>query len=111
MIFNTDDNIYISGTKEIVFNKKDIIHKLETAYGYKYMNISRECYQETSSLFNQTLYAHNSSVKNSLIPKKKGLPTEIYGGYSGNKDSFFVLVKIVKKELIFIELLEFLQEN
>ncbi|MCZ3622702.1 type II CRISPR RNA-guided endonuclease Cas9 [Lactobacillus mulieris] len=97
LIFNTDDNIYISGTKEIVFNKKDIVHKLETAYGYKYMNISRECCQKTSSLFDQTLYAHNSNVKNSLIPKKKGLPTEIYGGYSGNKDSFFVLVKIVKK--------------
>ena len=101
-IFESDNNIIIDkNTGEILFDKKDITEKLKRAYSYKYMIVSRETEIRDQEMFKMTVYPRLSRDKNSsrnLIPKKKGMPTEIYGGYSNNSDAYMVIVRIFKKK-------------
>ena len=53
-------------------------------------------------------------AKEGLIPRKKGLPTEKYGGYQGTTTTFFVLVKLENKkksELMFFPVDLLFSEN
>ncbi|MDD6420737.1 MAG: type II CRISPR RNA-guided endonuclease Cas9 [Lactobacillus delbrueckii] len=95
------DNIYCRSTGEIVFNRNDIISKLKQAYSFKQMLVTQEVFTRKSALFDQTVYPspeRDSKKRSGLIPRKKGMDTEIYGGYSGNKDAYFVLAEAVKEK-------------
>lgn len=94
-----DDNIYCRSTGEIVFNRNDIISKLKQAYSFKQMLVTQEVFTRKSELFDQTVYPspeRDSKKRSGLIPRKKGMDTEIYGGYSSNNDAYFVLAEVVK---------------
>ena len=65
------------------------------------MLVTQEVFTRKSALFDQTVYPspeRDSKKRSGLIPRKKGMDTEIYGGYSGNKDAYFVLAEAVKEK-------------
>jgi len=101
-IFESDNNIIISlETKKKVFDKKDIIEKLKHAYDYKYMLVSRETETRDQEMFKMTVYprlSRDTKKSRNLIPKKKDMPTEIYGGYTNNSDAYMVIARINKKK-------------
>jgi CRISPR-associated endonuclease Csn1 len=88
-------------SNKIIFDrKKDIIEPLKRAYNFKYMNISRETTTRENAMFKMTVYpvtARDTKKRSNLIPKKKNLPVEIYGGYTGNNDAYMTIVKLNKK--------------
>lgn len=95
------DDIFCRSTGEIVFSRKDIISKLKQAYSFKQMLVTQEVFTKKSALFNQTVYpspSRDSKKRSGLFPRKKGMPTEIYGGYSHNQDAYFALVQVVKNK-------------
>lgn len=94
------NELTINKSDIVIFDRqKDIIDKLKRAYKFKYMVISRETYTNNGALFNMTLYPRSNrdtKKRKNLIPKKKNLDPTIYGGYSGNKDAFMSLIKLIK---------------
>ena len=101
-IFENKGNDIISlETKKKVFDKKDIIEKLKHAYDYKYMLVSRETETRDQEMFKMTVYprlSRDTKKSRNLIPKKKDMPTEIYGGYTNNSDAYMVIARINKKK-------------
>ena len=60
--------------------------------------ITRMMYIETGAFWDQTLYSpHNEKVKD-LIPLKKNLGTNKYGGYSSKKYALFFVYSLQKKK-------------
>lgn len=60
--------------------------------------ITRMMYIETGAFWDQTLYSpHNEKVKD-LIPLKKNLDTNKYGGYSSKKYALFFVYSLQKKK-------------
>lgn len=84
----------------VIFNRRrDIFNKLERAYGFKYILVSRETTSQNQEMFKQTIYprADRDLKSRSLIPKSKDKPIAIYGGYTGNTDAYMAIVRIQKK--------------
>lgn len=46
----------------------------------------------SGEFYNQTLMGKGTGIKK-LIPRKNNMPTEIYGGYTGNNDAYFCIVE------------------
>ena len=95
------DDIFCRSTGEIVFSRKDIISKLKQAYSFKQMLVTQEVFTKKSALFDQTVYpspARDSKARTGLIPRKQGMDTEIYGGYSHKQDAYFVLAEVIKSK-------------
>lgn len=55
-----------------------------------YINCLTE--ENTGEFYKQTFVGKDSKIKN-LIPKKNDMPTEIYGGYTGNNDAYYCIVE------------------
>lgn len=77
-------------------NSKEIAEKLKRAYQFKYMLVSRETETKDQEMFKMTVFPRKTP--GNLIPKKKGMAPEIYGGYTKNSDAYMVIVKIDKKK-------------
>ncbi|MCT7731636.1 MAG: type II CRISPR RNA-guided endonuclease Cas9 [Lactobacillus crispatus] len=100
LLYGKEDEVYVQGTNNIAFSRAEIIAKLKQVYNFKYQNISIATATKRANMFNQTLYPrHERDVQKTrtLIRKKKNLDTDIYGGYTGNVNSFFVLVQTKRK--------------
>jgi CRISPR-associated endonuclease Csn1 len=86
----------------VIFNRQtDIFAKLERAYNFKYMLLSRETSSREQEMFKMTLYPRSdrdTAKSRNLIPKAKNMPTSIYGGYSNNSDAYMAIVEINKKK-------------
>lgn len=95
------DEITVNDSDKVVFNrKKDIIDPLKRAYNFKYMNISHETYTREDEMFNMTIYpvaSRDTKKRSNLIEKRKNMPVDVYGGYSGNKDAYMAIVALNKK--------------
>lgn len=90
------DKIVNKDTGEIIASRKDLIEKLNRVYSYKFMLVSQQVFTRRGAMYDQTVYSAESNKK--LIPLKKGKRTEIYGGYSGNKDAYMAIVKLPGKK-------------
>lgn len=101
-LFERDDNrIRASKNGPVVLDRDRIKQQLQQAYNFKYMLVSRDTSTRDQEMFNMTLYPRSdrdTAKSRNLIPKAKGLSTEIYGGYSGNADAYMAIVKINKKK-------------
>lgn len=91
--------IYESGTDKVLFDRQnDFYAPLIRAYNFKIMLFSQETYTEDEAMTKATIYPRadrdKAGTRTSLVPKKKGLDPEIYGGFSNSKNSFMVIVKI-----------------
>lgn len=89
------ENIVNKSTGEIIGKRSELINQIRRVYGFKYMLISQETYTNSGAMFDQTLYPAKSNK--TLIPIKNGKPTQIYGGYSGNKDAYMSIIRIKGK--------------
>ena len=93
---NDEERIVDKSSGEIVGMKSDLIRQIKRVYGFKYMLISQETYTNSGAMFDQTIYPAKSNKK--LIQTKQGRPTNIYGGYSGNKDAYMAIIRISGKK-------------
>lgn len=55
--------------------------------------------EQTGAFYDQTLYKKDDNPEK-LIPRKANMPTKLYGGFSGEKDAYFCIVKEGKKAKI-----------
>ncbi|WP_103660676.1 type II CRISPR RNA-guided endonuclease Cas9 [Lactobacillus sp. HT06-2] len=97
------DNSKIRAGKngQVVFDRNKIKEQLQRAYNFKYMIVSRETSTRNQEMFQMTLYPRSdrdTAKSRNLIPKGKNLPTEIYGGYTGNSDAYLAIIKVNKKK-------------
>ena len=94
-------NIIAKDTGEIVWDKERDIQELDRIYNFKRMLITHEVHFETADLFDQTIYAAKDSKERggrmSLIPKKLGYLTGIYGGYQTERGSYVSIIRTFKK--------------
>ncbi len=99
------DEICTSGTNTPVFSRSNIINQLNRAYKFKYQNVSQETFIKHGALFDQTIYptpAHDLKKRTKLIKTKNDKPVDLYGGYSSQKNMYFSLVRIEKKNGSFV---------
>ena len=78
----TNSKIVWNGSDDIA-KVKNIIHKKNA------IHLTRYAFRRKGGLFDQ----QPCSASKGLVPLKKGLPTEKYGGYNKTTASFFMLVK------------------
>lgn len=84
-------------TKEVIWNL-DLKKQVIKIFNYKQYNITKKTEIKTGEFYNQTLYSpHDTKVKK-LIPQKDNLDPNIYGGYSGEKPSYLVAIRIDDKK-------------
>lgn len=99
---NSENEIRAGKNGPIVFDRqKDIIDKLQKAYNFKYMLVSRDTSTHDQEMFKMTLYPRidrDTTKTRNLIPKAKNMPTEIYGGYSNNADAYMAIIRINKNK-------------
>lgn len=103
-LFNASGDIYNSDG-ELVLNKEDAISRLNKAYGFKKMLVTKEVGQRTGAMFNDTKYPAPGNKKlarkygrlpklETMINVKEDRNPEIYGGYSGSRDAYMVIVDL-----------------
>ncbi|MFK5279319.1 type II CRISPR RNA-guided endonuclease Cas9, partial [Lacticaseibacillus paracasei] len=105
-ITHAEDKIVAKDTGEVVWDKQRDVDELDRIYNFKRMLITHEVRFETADLFKQTVYGARDSKEaggsKQLIPKKKGYPVDIYGGYFRENTAYLAVVKVTKKtETIF----------
>lgn len=94
----SNDKIVNPETGEIIWNKTESINQLKRVYHYKFMLVSQEVYTRQDALYKQKIHPKTDDARWGLIPIKKGKPTNIYGGYSGNVDAYMAIVRIPGKK-------------
>ena len=97
LIYDDAEIIINKHTGEVVGKRSDLIKQIKRVYNFKYMLISQEVYTNSGPMFDQTIYPAASNEKKKLIPKKNSKLTEIYGGYSGNKNAYMSIIRIPGK--------------
>lgn len=101
----------ISTDGNFVLNKEEMINKLNKAYAFKKMLVTKEVGQRTGAMFNETRYpapnSRKAALKYSRMPKPDSLisvkdykNTDIYGGYSGKNDAYMVIVDMGKQYMV-----------
>lgn len=93
---SNQENIVNKSTGEIIGKRSELISQIKRVYSFKYMLISQETYTNSGAMFDQTIYPAKSNK--TLIPIKNGKSTQIYGGYSGNKDAYMSIIRIKGKK-------------
>lgn len=64
-------------------------------FGYHDYFINCLTEESTSMFYDQTLKSKDGNPEK-LIPKKKGLKPELYGGYTGEQDAYFCIIEYLK---------------
>ncbi|RRK10921.1 type II CRISPR RNA-guided endonuclease Cas9 [Lactiplantibacillus garii] len=90
--------ITIAETGEVLWDKDRDLAMFAKIYNFKRILVNREVYGSNAAMFNQTLYKASDNNSKTLIPKKKGMNTDIYGGYSSEKSAYLAIVKVPKKQ-------------
>lgn len=90
-------------TEEVLYNRDELIKYMKQVYSYKYQNVSYALDYLNGAVFKRTIYPRlerDTAKTRTLIPKKKNLDTSIYGGYTSNQNSYFILVRLEKKNKV-----------
>lgn len=102
-ITHAEGKIVAKDTGEVVWDKQRDVDELDRIYNFKRMLITHEVRFETADLFKQTVYGAKDSKEaggsKQLIPKKKGYPVDIYGGYTQETGSYLSVVRLTKKAM------------
>lgn len=86
-------------TGEVLWNRTKDEKEMNRVYNFKKILITREVTENHGAMFGQTLFSAREDQTRQLIPKKKGLPTKWYGGYSKSNVSFMSVVRIKKAKV------------
>lgn len=66
------------------------IRKCSNSHNF-YINCLVE--EQTDNFYDQTLQRKTYHPSKNLVPKKRGMNTELYGGYTGSRDAYYCVVK------------------
>lgn len=100
LLYGKDGKIYVNHSSAVAFDRNDLVEKIKQVYNYNYQNVSIATEIHSGRLFKATLFPRldRDTVKQrTLIPKKKGLKTSIYGGYTSEQSAYLVLVQLTDK--------------
>lgn len=78
-------------TGEIIW-EPEYIENIRKIFSYKLLNVVKKTEIRDANLFKETIFGPGK--KNNLIPLKKGLDPDLYGGYSSQQPAFSVLCDI-----------------
>lgn len=84
-----------------VFDREEQIKEIKRVANFKYMNMVYKPEFRSGQLFNSTVYPiskRDERATRKLIPRRKDLPVELYGGYSGEEVCYLALAKLTKKQ-------------
>lgn len=87
-------------TGEVIWDGPSVIDVLRKAFNYKDCFISKKPEEQTGEFYDQTIYEKTKGK----IELKKGLDPEKYGGYSGLKEAYSVIVEYPKNDKLVREL-------
>lgn len=95
-----DDDVVIKSptTQKVIWDKQDEINYVEHLMSLKHLLVTHEVYDNRGALFDQTVYKATAAKK--LIRRKENLPTEIYGGFSGEKTGYLAIVRVHHKGIV-----------
>lgn len=71
------------------------VEQIRKWFGYHDYFINCLTEESTSSFYDQTLKSKDGNPEK-LIPKKKGLNPELYGGYNKEQDAYFCIIEYLK---------------
>lgn len=86
---------------EEVFDREEQIKEIKRVANFKYMNMVYKPEFRSGKLFDDTVYPileRDERATRKLIPRRKDLPVEFYGGYSSDKVCYLALAKLTKKQ-------------
>ncbi len=103
-----DENVVDKETGEIIWEGEKLVPYINKIFNYRDYFVSRKIEEETGAFYNETIYPKpDGQEKNKLIPLKKGLNPEKYGGYKGGEKAYYSLIKNMsqkKTKLQFVEI-------
>ena len=82
---------------EMVSNNIDK-EKVKKTLNYKDCFVTRKLEEQTGEFYKRTLYGPNDKNVKPVIPLKKGMNVEKYGGYSGENKSYFTIFSYIDKK-------------
>jgi CRISPR-associated protein, csn1 family len=82
---------------EMVSNNIDK-EKVKKTLNYKDCFVTRKLEEQTGEFYKQTLYSPNDKNVKPVIPLKKGMNVEKYGGYSGENKAYFTIFSYIDKK-------------
>lgn len=97
--FFEQESVVNHETGEILWSAKHM-RVIKNVLAKKQINIVKKTEVQTGRLFKETIHPHS---KGKLIPIKKGLPTEKYGGYKEPIGAFTLIVEQQKKKKVIRE--------
>ncbi|GKT04059.1 type II CRISPR RNA-guided endonuclease Cas9 [Furfurilactobacillus entadae] len=86
-------------TGEIYWSKEAELAELDRVYNFKTMLVTHETTTNHGPMFKQTIYKAKDDQSKKLIPIKKGMPTDVYGGYTKREVSYLSVVKLAKSTI------------
>lgn len=89
--------IIATDTGEILWDKGTNLTYLDKVYDFKRLLVTHEVYENNGALFDQTIFKASDNGSKKLIPKKSGMDTALYGGYTGRKLAYLSLVRVPTK--------------
>lgn len=105
MLGKFDKQVVDEDTGEVIWDGPNIVAKINSIFCYRDYYVSRKVEEGTGAFYDETIYAKGNSDK--LIPLKKGLSTQKYGGYKGGEKAYFSLIRKTKgkkRKLEFVEI-------
>ena len=72
--------------------------KVKKTLNYKDCFVTRKLEEQTGEFYKQTLYGPNDKNVKPVIPLKKGMNVEKYGGYSGENKAYFTIFSYIDKK-------------
>jgi len=92
-ILNIISKDLINDNGEVIINSQEWLNNIIKTMGYQDPIVTKKSEKQTGAFYKQTLYPKNEK----LIPIKANLDPKKYGGYTGENDAYFVLIKNNRK--------------
>ncbi|MBQ3544292.1 MAG: type II CRISPR RNA-guided endonuclease Cas9 [Lachnospiraceae bacterium] len=84
------------------FFKDEDVKKIENVFAYKGLQVTKKLEELDGEFYNQNIIGKKQ--KKNLIPIKKGLDVDKYGGYSGDNNAYSLVVEYIEKNKVFKKL-------
>lgn len=97
LLYGKDNRIDVNHTTDFAFDRSRLIDQMTEVYNYHYQNVSIATETRSKNMFKATIYPRSdrdTAKKRTLIEKKKGYATSIYGGYTSEQSSYLMLVQV-----------------
>lgn len=96
IFYRFDKKVY--GSEGIIWDGEDIISYMKKIFGYRDMLVSHKVEENTGTFYKETIQPKPDGKERKLLPLKKDLDVNKYGGYTGVEDAYFVLVRYKYKK-------------